>query len=128
MSLVGFLLFFGPLFGFLFLLALGSHLLWRLRRRAPRAAVPAPSQPETSVAPAFRVRRRRFRLWLWSGLAGGAAALALRWPLTALACGLLAPVAGALLHLRCPACDSTPMLRGLTRAGRCRRCGAYLAV
>ncbi len=129
MSIKGFLLFFGPLFGLIILFAFAAFLLqvFRRRREAVREAAGrlALSAAELDRVAEFHTRRRRFHCWLWGGSAGAAAALALDWRLTAAAL-LLAPLAGAIIHLRCPACDSTPSLRGMIERGRCRRCGAYL--
>ena len=129
MILKGFLLFFGPLFIFIALFALLAYLRGVFRSGADvlleAGSRCAPEEAEFVVE--FHARRRRFHVWLWVGLVASAAAFSAGWLLTALACGLFAPLAAVLIHLRCPACDSTPTLKGLAAGGRCRRCGAYLA-
>lgn len=132
MITTGFLLFFVPLFAFIALFALAAFLR-RVFRRSAEAVREAAGRRALSARDAglfaeFHVRRRRFHLWCWSGVLGAAGALALGWPFTAAACGVLVPLAATALHLRCPGCDATPSVRGLLERGCCRRCGAYLVV
>jgi hypothetical protein len=130
MIIKGFLLFFGPVIGLIALIAFVAFLKWVFRTRRQLvlelSGRPGLSPEEITRASEFHARRRRFHLWLWGGMAGAVAALAAGWFLTAAAAGVLAPLAGAVIHLRCPACDTTPTLKGLVDQGRCRRCGAYL--
>jgi hypothetical protein len=130
MIVKGFLLLFGPLIGLIVLIACAAFLRRVFRRSgqvmAELSGRSALSVEDAQQAAEFHARRRRFHLWLWGGVAGAIAALEAGWFLTAVAAGVFAPLAGAVICLRCPACDTTPTLKGLVDRGRCRRCGAYL--
>ena len=75
----------------------------------------------------YQRRSRRYLKWSWGSWAMAAIALfGLGLPLTALALATLVPFAALIEHLRCPACDTTATLRGVTDGSLCRRCGARL--
>lgn len=130
MIIKGFLLFFGPLLGMVALVALAAFLREVFGSRL--AAVQAASRrrvltsAEVRWVGEFHVRRRRFHGWFWSGAAAACGALVLGWYLSAAALLLLVPLSAALVHLRCPSCDTTPGLHGMLERRRCQRCGAYL--
>jgi len=130
MSIKGFLLFFGPLLGMVALIALAAFLreVFGSRLEAVQAAARrrALTPAEARWVGEFHVRRRRFHIWTWSAAAAACGALALGGRLSAAALLLLVPLSAAVVHLRCPSCDSTPGLRGMLERRRCRRCGVYL--
>ena len=132
MIVTGFLLFFVPLFAFIASFALAAFLRRVFRRSAEAVREAAGLRPlsdrDARLLAEFHLRRRRFHLWCWSGVLGAATASIFGWPLTAVACGVLVPLAATALHLRCPGCGGTLSARGLLQRGCCRRCGAYLVV
>jgi hypothetical protein len=70
----------------------------------------------------FARRRDRFNRMLLATAFGFFLLLFLDLPLTAFAVLVLVPLYGALLHLRCPVCDTTTTLRGVTDGKYCLRC------
>ena len=46
--------------------------------------------------------------------------------LPAIAVVLLLPLQAALIHLRCPSCDATTSMRGVTNGRDCLQCGQRL--
>ncbi len=93
----------------------------QLRRRAPTTL------EELMCMAEFQRRWRRTMNWTWAGwLAAAIAIFALGLPMTAFALATLLPFSALIEHLRCPSCDSTATLRGLTDGRLCRRCGARL--
>lgn len=106
---------------------------WQLRQPAParrqwRGRRRPPTTLEELICMAEFQRRCR-RLWAanWAAwLAALVALFAFGLPLTAAALALGLPFLAVFEHLRCPACDSTVTLHGLTEGPACRRCGTKL--
>ena len=95
----------------------------RWRKRPPT------TREELRCMAEFQRRWRRVLGQFWAGGLGGAFVfVALDLPLTGLALATLVPLLAVVEHLRCPACDSTTTLRGLTDGRHCLRCGTKLKV
>jgi len=108
---------------------------WYLRHAVPTETLrrwrkrPPTTREELRCMAEYQRRVRRVWLRCWAGWLGGLAALSVfELPLTGMALGALMPLLAVLEHLRCPACDSTPTLRGLTDGRHCLRCGTKLKV
>ncbi|MDP6705077.1 MAG: hypothetical protein QF893_01940 [Alphaproteobacteria bacterium] len=125
-------------FGGLFVapMLVATALAWAARQRQLRQPAPVRRQwqrrtpttlAELKAMAEYQRRSRRYRKWSWGGWMAAAIALfGLGLPLTAVALATLVPFSALIEHLRCPACDTTATLRGITAAGLCRRCGARL--
>jgi peptidoglycan/LPS O-acetylase OafA/YrhL len=125
---------FGGFFAVPMVLAMGYA--WAVRQRQLRQPPPVrrhwrrrtpTTLEELKWMAEYQRRSGRYLKWSWSGWAMAALALfGLGLPLTALALATLVPFAALIEHLRCPACDTTATLRGVTDGSLCRRCGARL--
>ncbi len=104
----------------------------RRQRIRPRGPWPRPrSRPSTlwdlQCMAEFQRRWRRLAKWAWGSWALAALALfALGLPMTAVALATLVPLSASFEHLRCPACETTATLRGLTDGRACLKCGTRL--
>ena len=85
-----------------------------------------PGHDDWPLITEFTYRRDRFKRWVLA--AGfGAPVLALAGlPLSAIGVLLLCPLYGALMHLRCPGCETATSLKGVTDGHNCLRCGQRL--
>jgi hypothetical protein len=111
------------------------HKQWYLRNGVPADRLrrwrkrPPTTREELRCMAEYQRRLRRVWLRCWAGWLGGLSALlVLGLPLTGIALITLMPLLAVLEHLRCPACDSTPTLGGLTDGRHCLRCGTKLRV
>jgi hypothetical protein len=86
----------------------------------PASTTPPPGQ--WPVIAEFARRRDRFKRWLLGTLFASLALVLVGLPLTAGGVLLLLPLYGALLHLRCPVCDTSTTLKGVSDGRHCHRC------
>jgi len=104
---------------------------WHLRQPAParrhwRKRPPTTLEELKCMAEYQRRWRRALtRSWI-AWFAALILLLLFQLPLTAATLALGMPFLALVEHLRCPACDSTATLRGLTEGSHCRRCGVKL--
>ncbi len=116
-------------------LALGrvSGIVWRLwrpwhGRSAEQATVTEawranrPVKADWPAITEFARRRDRFNKFILAAAFAGFCLWGLGLPLTGSAIFLLLPLYGAILHLRCPACESSTTLRGVSDGKYCLRC------
>lgn len=104
---------------------------WHVRQPAPARRQWRRRQPTTleelMCMAEYQRRWRRTMTWSWIGwLAALVVLFGFALPLTAGALALGVPFLAMMEHLRCPACESTATLRGLTDGPHCRRCGVKL--
>jgi len=128
------LLLFGALFVTPFALAVGAAVLSRLLRtwspsgaQGRRAARrPSPSRDDWPVISEFARRRDHFTKVVAGAVLAGVFCAIAGLPLTAIGLFVLMPIYVALRHLRCPRCDTSTTLKGVTDGTCCLRCGQRL--
>ena len=82
-----------------------------------------PRQAEWLLISEFTYRHDYFRRWVLVTVFGGALLAIAGLYLTAIAVFLgLLPLQAALIHLRCPGCDTATTLRGVTGGRHCLTC------
>jgi hypothetical protein len=74
----------------------------------------------------FAYRRDYFRRWVIAGAFGSVVLGLAGMYLSVIGVLFLCPLYGALMHLRCPGCDATTTVKGVTDGNYCRRCGQLL--
>ncbi len=85
-----------------------------------------PRRSEWPLITEFAYRRDHFRRWVLASLFATAVLFVADLYLTAIAVLLLMPLQAALVHLRCPGCDSVTTLQGVTDGRNCLSCGQRL--
>ena len=107
-------------------LSVGASVLARLSRRLfampSRRRHSPPHRRDWPIITEFARRRDRFAKRTGLGLICAGLAFAFGLPLTGIALGLLAPLYCALVYLRCPVCDTSSTLFGVSDGQRCYRC------
>jgi hypothetical protein len=85
-----------------------------------------PRRSEWPLITEFTYRRDYFRRWILASLLAAAVLFAVGLTFTAIAVLFLLPLQAALIHLRCPGCDTVTTLRGVTDGRRCLNCDKRL--
>ena len=86
----------------------------------------APRRADWPMITEFAYRRDYFRRWILASIFAAAVLFVAGLYLTAIAVVLLLPLQAALIHLRCPSCDATTSMRGVTNVRDCLQCGQRL--
>ena len=86
----------------------------------------APRRVDWPLITEFANRRDYFRRWILAAVMGTAILATAGLYLSAIAIFLLFPLYGALAYLRCPGCDTSTTLLGITDGRHCLRCGQRL--
>ena len=85
-----------------------------------------PQRGDWPLITEFAYRRDYCSRWVIAGVFGAVVLGRAGMHLSAIGVLLLCPLYGALRHLRCPGCDATTTLKGVTDGHHCQRCGQLL--
>jgi len=88
--------------------------------------LPAPRRDDWPLITEFAYQCDSFRRWNLAGFFGAIVLGFAGFSLTAMGVFVLFPLYGALTCLRCPACDGTTTLKGVTDGHNCLSCGQRL--